>query len=61
MTEFNLDQLLAVLGAGGGGAYLAVKVALAQVLKSIEHAQGTGDKAHLRIDAHLQAHIRGDK
>ena len=56
MTEFNLDQLLAVLGAGGGGAYLAVKVALKQILRSIEHAQETGDAAHERMDAHLENH-----
>ena len=54
MEAINIDQLLTIIGAGGGGAYMAVKVALKQVLNSIERAQQTADAAHTRIDNHLE-------
>lgn len=59
MTEFDFTELMKILGAGGGGAYLACKVALNQILKSIDDAKAAARIAHERLDTHLQNHSQG--
>jgi hypothetical protein len=58
-AEMRFMELLSILGAGGGGAYMAVKVALAQVLASIKRAQDTANASHARLDDHMTDHAKG--